>query len=234
MDLVVIGASGQTGRLVVERAAAEGHRVTAAAREPDKVGVDHPRVSTVKADATDPDEVREVIRGHDAVISCLGAPGYTKDEVTIYSKGTGTIVEAMTELRVPRLVCVSTTGVTHEAPAHETWFYRTVVMPALLRMGRTGYEDNARMEEIVRTSGLSATIVRAGGLFDPEGHSTSYEIRDPEDTGRFTARADLADALVYLAEHDPEEISTVGVFSTSGTPRLRDVLLREAFGRATR
>lgn len=139
----------------------------------------------------------------------------------------------MVELDVPRLVCVSTTGVNLEAPAHETWSYRKVVMPTLSRMGRTGYEDNARMEAIVRSSGLSATIVRAGGLFDTT-NKTTYEVRDPEEAGRFTSRSDLAHALVDLAGHDPEGVPTVGALTTSGTPRLRDVLLREAFGRSTR
>lgn len=137
----------------------------------------------------------------------------------------------MSEKGVSRLVCVSTTGVTLEPPAHETWFYRLVVMPMLLRMGRTSYEDNARMEQLVRDSGLAGTIVRAGGLFDPEGEATTYENREPLDTGRFTARTDLADALVHLAAEQTDGVSTVGVFTTSGTPLLRDVLLREAFGR---
>lgn len=72
----------------------------------------------------------------------------------------------------------------------------------------------------------------AGREMGPEGEATTYEIREPLDTGQFTARTDLADALVHLAAEQTDEVSTVGVFTTSGTPHLRDVLLREAFGRS--
>ena len=65
-----------------------------------------------------------------------------------------------------------------------------------------------------------------------EGEVATYEIREPLDIGQFTARMDLTDAPVLLAAEQTDEVSTVGVFTTSGTgtPYLRNVLLREAFG----
>ncbi|MFI6177957.1 NAD(P)-dependent oxidoreductase [Nonomuraea sp. NPDC051191] len=43
-SLAVIAATGRTGRLVVERALAAGHTVTAIARRPGELGLDHPRL----------------------------------------------------------------------------------------------------------------------------------------------------------------------------------------------
>lgn len=234
MKLAILGASGQTGRLVVDRAVDKGHQVIAGARQTAEIETGQPGATAIRTDVTDLSQVRTAVRGSDAVISCIGAPGYTKDRVTIYSEGTATIIQAMKEEQVSRLVCVSTTGVNSHISADETWLYRRIVMPMLLRMGRTGYEDNALMEQIVHDSDVSATIVRAGGLFDSTDSPTTYEVRDPEDAGRFTARSDLAEALVGLAADHMDGVRTVGVFTTSGTPRLRDVLLREAFGRSTR
>ncbi|HZO66312.1 MAG TPA: NAD(P)H-binding protein [Kribbellaceae bacterium] len=63
------------------------------------------------------------------------------------------------------------------------------------RLGRTVHEDMRRMEALISDSGLDWTIVRASGLFN-HPQVTGYQIAEGSADGVFTARTDLAAALL--------------------------------------
>jgi putative NADH-flavin reductase len=50
MRVVIIGASGEIGAFIRDEALARGHRVTAIVRRPEKIAVQDPRLTVVKAD----------------------------------------------------------------------------------------------------------------------------------------------------------------------------------------
>ncbi|NTU78772.1 MAG: SDR family oxidoreductase [Chloroflexales bacterium] len=126
-----------------------------------------------------------------------------------------------------RLVCVSSLGVSPEVPPSETFLFRTVIGPYLLRLGRTVYEDMRRMEAIVRQSGLDWTIIRPAGLFDSPV-VTDYQVATRRMRGRFTSRTDLADALVRAAVDHRHVGSTIEIVTTAGTPSFTSMFLKEA------
>jgi putative NADH-flavin reductase len=72
MNLVILGATGGTGRALVEQALALGHTVTAFARNPAKVRTTHPNLRVVQGDISNYESLEAAIRGHDAVLSALG------------------------------------------------------------------------------------------------------------------------------------------------------------------
>jgi putative NADH-flavin reductase len=72
MKLFVIGATGRTGQEVVQQALARGHQVTAFVRSPEGVGVRNERLTVIKGDATDEEQLFNAMQNHDAVISTLG------------------------------------------------------------------------------------------------------------------------------------------------------------------
>jgi putative NADH-flavin reductase len=72
MNLTVLGATGGTGRQVVEEALAGGHQVTALARDPGKLGLQNPRLRVVQGSIQEASAVEEAIAGADAVVSALG------------------------------------------------------------------------------------------------------------------------------------------------------------------
>ena len=228
MKLVVFGANGPTGRLVTQRALAEGHTVTAVTRRPEAFPIEDPRLRVAGADALDAAAVDEVVAGHDRVVSTLGVP-YTKEPVTIYSQGARNIVAAMKRHGLRRLVCVTSIGVHPQLAPEERFFFRKVVGPILLSMGRPLYEDARRMEEIVRATDLDWTIVRPSGLFDAPT-VTDYRIAvAPERLpGMFTSRADLADVLLREATDDQHVHACIEVITTQGTPSYARVFLKEA------
>ena len=81
MNVVVFGATGSTGRLVVEFALSAGHVVTAFVRDPKRMPLTHPHLRIVKGDAMDPTAVASAVQGADAVICTLGAIPQAKEDL---------------------------------------------------------------------------------------------------------------------------------------------------------
>src|SRR4051794_31725854 len=112
MDLVVFGANGPTGRLVVQRALADGHTVRAFTRHPHAfpssadLGASAGELRVVAGDVFDADGVADAVAGADAVLSTLGVP-FAKTEITVYSAGMTNILGAMERSGVKRVLCVS-------------------------------------------------------------------------------------------------------------------------------
>ncbi|MER6266533.1 NAD(P)H-binding protein [Streptomyces sp900105755] len=229
MKLVVFGANGPTGRQVTAQAVAEGHTVTAVTRRPAEFPLSDPRLRVAGADVLDPGAVARAVAGQDAVISTLGVP-YSRQPVTVYSEGITHITRAMTEHGVRRLVCVSSTVLFGVPAPGETYFFRKVLEPLIARtMGRTVYEDMRRMEEIVLDGDHRWTVVRPAGLFDADTVS-DYQVATSRLPGRFTARADLGNALLTEAVGDLHVGAFVDVRTTEGVPGILDVIRHEAFG----
>jgi len=70
--VLIVGATGGTGRQLVEQALERGHTVTALTRDPSALRVEHPRLTVVRGDVLDYVSVEVAVRGQDAVLSALG------------------------------------------------------------------------------------------------------------------------------------------------------------------
>src|SRR5260370_6526004 len=101
MNLVVLGATGRTGRLVVEQALAAGHTVTALVRSPQKLTVANPNLRVVAGEATDRSALARALEGADAVISALGGGG------SVIADSTAAIVAARRPTGASRVVVLS-------------------------------------------------------------------------------------------------------------------------------
>ena len=186
VGVVVFGAGGRTGRLVVEEALRAGHVVTAAARGQ----LDIPGARTVRADVRDPGAVAVAVADQEAVVCAVGPSGRTADG--LYSAAARSIVAGMEIAGVERLVAVTSSGVRLDDP-HHPWWYRILARTAM----RECYGDMRRMEEIVRASGVDYTFVRPARLVDEPATGTVRIVdgANPPHGLRVT-RADLARFVV--------------------------------------
>jgi putative NADH-flavin reductase len=167
MRLAIFGPTGGTGRRLVERAIAEGHDVTAFARNPSRVTARHERLRIVVGDAFDPASVREAVAGNEAVISLLGSrqpsnplhPRRPGDPHGVCSAGAENIIAAMKEHGLRRFVCQTAWGVgdSRQNPGFAGAFFMNVLVPPLLR---DEYADKEAQEKIVAESDLDWVIVR--------------------------------------------------------------------------
>lgn len=190
MKLIVFGASGGTGRLVVTGALERGHQVTAVARHLDGLPA-HPGLTLQPADVLGGDQLlREIVAGHDAAISAIGSTA--RNANGIYSRGARAIVTALEAAQVPRLIVVSSGGVQPRDPGLPWWF--RLAIPIFLR---ELYQDMGVLEDIVRSSRLDWTLVRAGYLTDKPA-TGDFRVEDGKNPpgGSRLSRADLANFLL--------------------------------------
>jgi uncharacterized protein YbjT (DUF2867 family) len=228
MRIVIFGANGQTGRLLTRRVLDAGHTAVAVTRSPESFPFADPRLTVVRADVHDESSLKGVLDGAETVLSTLGVP-FSVRPIDTYSVGIRNIIAAMQTTAVRRLVVVSSTGAYHYPNRRDTPFALRIFEPVITRtIGKTTYDDQRRMEEIIRASGLDWTIVRPSGLFDlPE--PTNYVAGEVDPVGGYTARIDLADYMVTLASDPSATGKTVIVSTTENTPTMWQMIRREAF-----
>ncbi|NUU19926.1 MAG: NAD(P)H-binding protein [Streptomycetaceae bacterium] len=191
MKITVLGASGGTGRAIVELAREAGHEVTAIVRTAN--GRD-----TV-ADVMDPDSLGPHVAGADAVVSAVGSRS-PRNPTSVQTDSTESLLVAMAAHDVRRLVVVSNSGMVTDG---DDPFSRYAVKPILRRVLRHPWADMARMEEVVRASGLEWTILRPPRLTDGPRTDTFRTAVDTNVRGGITvSRADLA-SLVLRCLVDP-------------------------------
>jgi uncharacterized protein YbjT (DUF2867 family) len=200
----------------------------AVTRHPRDFPFTDPHLTVAEADVRNAASLVDVVRGAEAVLSTLGVPFSTRP-IDTYSVGVRNIVDAMRSTGTRRLAVVSSTGAYHYPNRRDTPFALRIVEPVITRtIGKSTYDDQRRMEEIVRESGLDWTIVRPSGLFDlPQ--PTNYVAGEVDPIGGFTARIDLADYLVELAGDSSAAGKTVIVSTTEDTPTMWQMIRREAF-----
>ena len=236
MNIVVFGANGPTGQLLVGQALAGGHAVTAVTRHPGAFSLRHERLQVKQGDVFDPASVEEAVAGHDAVLSTLGVP-YSRKAISVYSEGVAHIVEAMKRTGVRRLVCVSSSATDPAVRFMDTgggFLFERVLKPLItLTIGRTMYADMRRMETLVMDSELDWTIVRPSGLFDTPA-VTNYQMAEGHIRGRFTARADLADCLLRQLTTDQYLHKAVAVATFAVQPTVLELIRKEAFQSRTK
>jgi nucleoside-diphosphate-sugar epimerase len=227
MQIVIFGANGLTGRLLTRRVLDAGHSAVAVTRRPDEFPISDVRLTVAGADVLR-DGLAGIVAGADAVLSTLGVP-FTRQPVDTYSVGTRNVVTAMRESGVNRLVVVSSIGAYPAPGRRHTPLALRLFEPIITRtIGKTVYDDIRRMEGLVRESDLDWTIVRPSGLFDlPQ--RTNYVAGEIDPVGAFTARIDLADYLVKLAQDGMARRQTVVVSTTEHTPTVWEMVRREAF-----
>jgi uncharacterized protein YbjT (DUF2867 family) len=198
MKVVVLGATGATGRLIVGKAVAKGHEVVALVRSREKAA-DLAGAEFVEGDARDPVALTRAIAGCDAVISSLGTAMSPFREVTLLSTATRALVGVMAEQNVRRLVCITGLGA-GDSRGHGGFFFDRLFLPLLLRKV---YQDRNRQEDAIRASTLDWTIVRPTVLNDKLARGGIKALTDLSGVhGGTIARADVAEFVVQQLAAD--------------------------------
>ena len=155
LRILVIGATGGTGRELVRQALAQGHQVTAFVRNPQKLKIEHSNLRVIQGNVLDYDTVEPAVRGQGAVLSALGRKRFLGPS-NILSQGTRNILRAMQNTQVPRFICESSLGVGDTVgrlglPA--TLLFVPLILPFYIW-------DRVRQEKLIEESSLDWVIVR--------------------------------------------------------------------------
>jgi putative NADH-flavin reductase len=201
MKIVVLGATGRTGRLVVDQALTRGDEVVAYVRNPQGIAA-NPGLQIAVGQLSDVVGLQAAINGADAVLVCLGTQGKRmKKSVDLMQESVPSIISAMKQANVPRLVLESAYGVGDTA--------RTAGLIArVVYMAVVGaiYKDKERSEALLSRSGLQWTCVYPVILTDGPP-ADAVEVRPMTQVHRVAglpkvSRADVARVMLDAAKDD--------------------------------
>lgn len=210
MKVLVIGAAGKTGRLIVDRALASGYSVKALVHDTESL-VDHPLadgVQIVQGDIHDAATVNSAMVHCDAVIDALGGKKpFLKTDLE--SSAARVVLNAMREQNVKRLVVVSVLGAGDSGTQSPFW-YEHLFLPTFLH---GALPDKNAMEAEVKASGVEWVLVRPPILTDgiPTG---SVRVIAQHEVAHKITRADLAQFLVDQLSSDTHLHTAVVIANT--------------------
>jgi putative NADH-flavin reductase len=161
MKVVIFGANGKTGMLLVEQALAKGYQVIAYIRRPGSILIENPKLKIVIGNLNEPLKMKDTISGADACISALGGGSLTKHSIEMIN-GIKNIISIMEITKVQRLIYLSSLG------ANESRYLipqplRFILINIFLRVTLADHNTN---EDNIRKSKLLWTIIRPGSLTD--------------------------------------------------------------------
>ena len=179
MKILVLGATGRTGKHVIEEALKKGHKIVAVARDPGKLKKYD--ISVIKGTPYDYEIIEKAIEGCDAVINTLNVSRKSdspwaslsapKDMI---SKSASNAIKAMEKTGNKRFVALSTIG------AGRSWNTSPAILKFIVSISnlRHAFADHGRQEEMLENSPVEYTICRAPMLSNEINTSGAVATRE--------------------------------------------------------
>lgn len=205
MKIIVFGATGGVGQSVVKQAVENGFEVTAFVRTPEKLQTTHEKLTIIKGDTFNQQEVTAAIAGHDAVVSCLGSSQGMKKSTELQDM-VKNIVAGMQEQDVKRIVYTASAGIYNELPG--------ISGKLMMGMLKNALTDHRAAVDWIESHGLNYTIVRPMGLTNGPFSGQYREAAEgvPE-KAKSIARADVAHFILKALNNPQYENTSIGIAS---------------------
>ncbi len=211
MKVVIFGATGATGKHLVQQALDRGHEVVAFVRDPGRMNISHDALRCEIGDVLRKETLSPAVAQCDAVLSALGTFPDTKADVArrqadepVCSVGTTHILEVMRAHGVRRILvetaaCIGSSRATGR-------FGAGAIVHAVMRKVM---QDKERQEEILRRSGSEWTILRPAKL--KEGPSKGRLEADEHLPWSLLSSATRADVATFMLDalEDPRSIQRI-------------------------
>jgi putative NADH-flavin reductase len=170
MNILIIGSTGGTGIRLVKQALERGYKVTAFARKPSKIIINHDRLTVFEGDVLNLDSLNKAMVNQDTVLCALGHKRWFYP-TKILSNGTKNIIEAMEKNNVKRFICETSLGL-GKSFGKMGLYYTFFVIPFILPFY---FWDKRKQENVIQSSSLEWTIVRPGALNNKKARGTYKE-----------------------------------------------------------
>lgn len=193
MKIAVIAANGRSGQAFVQKALDAGHYLRGGILGENHLP-DNPNLTTFKCDATNPNDVKKLIHGCDAVVSLVGhvknsPPHVQTDAIKV-------VIDAMRTENITRIISLTGTGVRFPGD-HIT------LLDRFLNLG-VGLVDPSRVKDgkdhvkTLQNSGLEWTIIRVLKLQNVA--EKPFTLCEQGPTKPYVGRAEVASAILQVLE----------------------------------
>ena len=170
MKILLFGATGRTGKLILQKAVKDGHEVTAIIRDPSKLnGIN---ANIIQGTPYDKETVKKAIKNCDAVINTLnvsresdGPWAKLRSPKDMISRSVQNVLDVMPENSSKRVIVMGVLG------AGESRKKLPLILRLILSTSNLKYafEDHTRQEELLTKSNTNWTVVRLPMLTEEEG-----------------------------------------------------------------
>ena len=197
--IALFGASGQTGQQFLDAALAKGYTVKALVRNPENITQKSTKLTVIKGDVLNSDDVMQTLKDTDIVVSLFG---HVKNSPEwLQTDGTNNIISSMKVCKVDKIISLSGGGLpfpSKDEPKFADKIIKTImkiVVPKILN-------DAVKHHEALAASGLKWIIVR-GPRLNNAPKSGSYRVGwVGVNASTKISRGDLADFIITQVEDD--------------------------------
>jgi len=216
MKILLLGATGRTGKFIIQEAIRRGHKISAIARNPEKLK--EYQIDITKGTPYDFETVEKAIVGCEAVINTLNISRKSENPWArlvspkdLISKSATNAVLAMKEVGIKRFIALSTIG------AGRSWKSTPLILKFIVSGSNLKYafRDHGKQEEILQNSSCEYTICRAPMLSSEENTKGAVAVKENENPPKMIlSRNSAAEFFIKILENK-EHITEVVNFSNS-------------------
>ena len=209
MKTLIIGATGQIGKMTTEKMLASGHDVVALVRDKSKLtALESNNLTIVEQDLEN--DFSRAFEGVEQVIFSAGSGGATGADKTLLIDLWAAVkaINYAVDAKVKHLIMVSSIGA--DAPDN----IESSIKPYLVAKHMA--------DQHLINSELNYSIVRPGTLLDDAATGRLTTTRPATRQDAVINRADVANTLLYLAEHTPKKPQVFELFN--GDKSIYDLL----------
>jgi len=193
MKIAVIGANGRTGKLFVDAALAAGHTVRAGVRHASRLEPND-QLDIMTCDATDENQLRDLLKGADAVASFIGhVRGSTPDVQTVATKN---MISVMKKLGETRIISLTGTGV--RFTGDRVTLFDKILNRSIKIIDPKRIQDGNKHVALLKQSGLDWTIIRALKLQNTKPRP--FQLLEHGPSKLYCSREEVAQATLQVIE----------------------------------
>jgi putative NADH-flavin reductase len=153
--IAILGGGGRTGKYIVTQLLSQGYSLKVLIRNPENFQLESPFIEIVKGDAIDPNAIRSLVQGCQAIINTVGQ---RKDEPLVASQATTNILKAMTEYGIERYILVA--GINVDTPFDKKGPVTSAATEWMKMTFPSIHADRQKTYSILSTSDVNWTLVR--------------------------------------------------------------------------
>ena len=169
MKIVIIGANGNVGKVILNEAISRNYEVTAIVHNQSKYINEHDNLKITQADAFDEKSLVNAIKGNDVVISAFGPKLGEEDSLLAVTKN---LINATKKALVPRLIAIGGAGSLYVAPGLK--LSDSESFPADWKPISSAHAD--ALELYKNETELDWTVLSPAALFESGNRTGKYKL----------------------------------------------------------
>jgi uncharacterized protein YbjT (DUF2867 family) len=204
--ILILGATGRTGKLLLQQALDCGYQVNALVREKNIFLPRHPNLKIFEGTPTDKTALAKAMDNCEAVLSALNISRNSdfpwsklRTPINFLSETVNNIIALSPVIGTKRVIVISAWGASDTRDHIPAWF-RWLIDHSNIGVA---YRDHARQEELLARSTLLYTVIRPVGLINlNKGNDVQVSVDNVPEPGLIVSRKNVAKFILEVLKNE--------------------------------